>query len=59
MAGSPFFMAPEIILGRRYDEKADIWSLGMVILQLLKKGPIRDTSFKVTIARLCATEYYN
>ena len=35
--GSAFFVAPEIILNKKYDESADMWSLG-VILYLLLSG---------------------
>ncbi|QDZ22553.1 protein kinase [Chloropicon primus] len=33
-AGTPVYMAPEVVL-RRYDEKADLWSAGMLMYQLL------------------------
>ncbi|KAK8850449.1 hypothetical protein IAR55_004367 [Kwoniella newhampshirensis] len=32
--GTPNWMAPEIVMGQKYDHKADIWSLGMTILEL-------------------------
>ena len=32
------YAAPETFTGEAYDSKADIWSLGVVILQLLEKG---------------------
>lgn len=34
-AGTPATMAPEILNNEDYNEKCDIWSLGIVIYQLL------------------------
>eukprot|EP00271_Cylindrocystis_brebissonii_P012367 TRINITY_DN307_c0_g1_i1.p1 TRINITY_DN307_c0_g1~~TRINITY_DN307_c0_g1_i1.p1 ORF type:complete len:497 (+),score=64.20 TRINITY_DN307_c0_g1_i1:325-1815(+) len=34
-AGSPFYMAPEIVQGQKYSFPADIWSLGIVLFSLL------------------------
>ena len=33
--GSPIYMAPEILAGRRYNNKADIWSIGIMFYELL------------------------
>ena len=35
MCGTPLNMAPEVIKGSLYDEKADVWSLGTVLFQIL------------------------
>tara|TARA_B110000967_G_scaffold205586_1_gene250432 strand:- start:730 stop:1833 length:1104 start_codon:yes stop_codon:yes gene_type:complete len=35
--GSPLYMAPEIIINKEYNYSSDIWSLGVVLYELLQK----------------------
>ena len=39
MLGSPLNMAPEILNGEQYDNKADIWSIGTVFYEFLFGKP--------------------
>ena len=34
LCGTPVYMAPEVIVGRSYDQKADMWSIGCVLYEL-------------------------
>ncbi|GFY91235.1 protein kinase family protein [Actinidia rufa] len=39
VCGSPLYMAPEILQFRPYDEKVDMWSVGVMLFELLHGYP--------------------
>jgi len=39
VCGSPFYMAPEVLQFQRYNEKADMWSVGAILFELLHGYP--------------------
>jgi serine/threonine protein kinase len=47
--GSPLYMAPEIIKEQLYDQKVDVWSLGVITYILLSGRPPFSGKTKATI----------
>lgn len=43
VCGSPLFMAPEVLKQQKYSIKADLWSFGMVMYQMLIGKPPHDS----------------
>lgn len=39
LCGSPLYMAPEILQHQRYDAKADLWSVGTVLFEMIAGKP--------------------
>ena len=42
--GTPLYVSPEILRGRDYDEKIDIWSLGVMMYEMV----VGENPFKIT-----------
>ncbi len=49
--GTHIIMAPEILEGEAYNNKCDLWSLGVIIYQLYTKKPPYDGKFDKIILK--------
>ncbi|KAK5148841.1 hypothetical protein LTR04_000440, partial [Oleoguttula sp. CCFEE 6159] len=51
LCGSPLYMAPEILRYERYDAKADLWSVGTVVYEMIAGKPPFRASNHVELLR--------
>jgi len=50
MVGTPYYISPEILEGKPYSFKADIWSLGIVLYEMCTKKPPFDAKSLPSLA---------
>jgi serine/threonine protein kinase/tetratricopeptide (TPR) repeat protein len=57
LSGTPAYMAPEVLLQKPYDGRADLFALGLVFYEMLGgKQPFATDSFAGTLARVIHVE---
>jgi serine/threonine protein kinase len=56
--GTPYFTAPEVILRRPYDERADMWSVGCIAFLLMSGNlPFQAANQKELFRKIVAAEF--
>lgn len=57
--GTPVYCCPEICHNRKYNQKSDIWSLGVVLYELCTGGqlPFSGRNLKTLLAQICNSPY--
>ena len=57
--GTPLFMAPEVLLGDKYDHSADVWSLGCLFYEMLTGyPPFNGTTQTNLLENIAKGDYY-
>jgi len=59
LCGTPDYVPPEMLLQKNYDKNVDIWSLGILMYELLTgKPPFENTSTVEIFAKIRKSEKY-
>ncbi|CAL5335000.1 unnamed protein product [Camellia sinensis] len=59
LCGSPLYMAPEIMQLQSYDPKADLWSVGAILFQLVTGNTPFTGNNQIQLEQLTFEEFFN
>eukprot|EP00656_Telonema_subtile_P041830 TRINITY_DN4713_c0_g1_i4.p1 TRINITY_DN4713_c0_g1~~TRINITY_DN4713_c0_g1_i4.p1 ORF type:complete len:727 (+),score=154.78 TRINITY_DN4713_c0_g1_i4:251-2431(+) len=55
--GTPYYLSPELCLGKPYNQKSDCWALGCVIYELLTlRRPFHGKNLHAVVMKICHEE---
>lgn len=58
MVGTPYYLSPELCMGKPYSSKSDVWSLGVVLYVLLnQKMPYEASNYAALILRIVQDDH--
>ena len=56
--GTPYFMPPEVCLGKPYDGKADVWAIGVVLYELITlEKPFQGTGLIEVLSKITKSRF--
>lgn len=58
LCGSPIYMAPEILKYQKYDNKVDLWSIGIILFEMITAKPPFNASNHLELINVIETQKY-